>query len=361
MNEIERERSFPLFLLVSMALHALLFLFAPQLVGGLLPNFDRGEQGGVTLITLVDVTPPAQVRAAVSEAARQPRSRPQPAPNPEPRPQPSQEAQAASPPPDARPVETPQPVSAPTPAAQTQPAPVDVSPASTAVQVEEAPSAQPAPLPERLPTPNVVAEQPRPTPLAQAATPAPQPILTSEAGVRVANAPLVSPPSQASSPPAAASSLSQGEPVPSDAAGGTRSPESSGTAADQDVSSAAPGAEISDQPALPPTGESMVLAFGGASYPKDAVGLLQRPVTVRVAAIVATDGTVLAGVVVDSSGIEYIDEYAYNVATRAVRYRPHSDIYEVGVFVTFDPNENRLTYRVADFISVPPTVGSFAP
>ncbi len=366
MNEIERERSFPLFFLVSMALHALLFLIAPQLIEGLLPSFQSGEQGGVTLITLVDVVPPEQVRAAVSEAARQPQSRPQPAPNPEPQVEPRQQAptptQTPTPQPEAQPVETPRPVSPPTPAAQIQPEPADIRPVATAVQVEDAPNAQPAPQPERVASPTV-AQQSRPTPVSEAPVPVQQPVLTSDSGVRVAASDPGSTASTASAAPASPSTINQGESATtaSDIPSPSASAEESGTGADQDVTSAAPTAEISPEPALPPTGQSMILTFGGSLYPKDAVGLLQRPVTVKVAAIVSPDGTVLEGIVVDGSEIAYIDEYAYNVATRAVRYRPHSEIYEVSVFVTFDPVENALSYRVADFISVPPTVGSFAP
>lgn len=363
MNETERERSLPLFLLVSMALHALLFLYAPQLVEGLFPSFDSGEQGGVTLITLVDVVPPKQVRAAVSEAARQPQSRPQPAPNPEPQPEVRQEVTTPAPQPDPRPVEAPEPAAQPVPAVEIRPEPADVRPLATATQVETAPNAQPAPEPERRPSPTP-AEQARPAPAEEARPQVQQPVLTSESGVRVADAAPAAAASESSTVPAAASAAVQGEvpattEFPATSSGASTS--ESGTGAAEDVASSAPAAEISPEPALPPTGQSMVLTYGGSQYPKDAVGLLQRPVTVQVAAIVSPDGVVLEGIVIEGSGIAYIDEYAYNVATRAARYKAYSDIYEVSVYVTFDPVRNDLSYRVADFVKVPPTVGSFAP
>ena len=351
----------PIFLLASMALHALLFLIAPQLVEGLFPTLERGEQGGVTLITLIDVLPPEQPRAAVSEAARMPRSRPQPAPNPEPQ----QPLRQVTPTPASQPApqaaQAPQPAPAPSTAPQVRPEPADARPQATATQVESVPTAQPSPQPERRPSP-ATAELPRPEPAPQARPQVQEPVLTSESGVRVAETTPGAPETETAAP-ADATTAVLGEPAASEVSsgGGEREPAESGSGAETDEASSAPSAVIAPEPALPPTGQSMIASFGGALYPKDAVGLLQRPVTVQVAAVVDPDGRVIEGVVIEGSGYPYIDEYAFNIATRAVRYKPYTDIYEVSVFITFNPGENSLTYRVGDFIKVPPTVGSFAP
>ena len=52
----------------------------------------------------------------------------------------------------------------------------------------------------------------------------------------------------------------------------------------------------------------------------------------------------------NSSGIEYIDDYSVTVASRAITYRPYDEPYEVRVILVYDPEARSLTHRVDGFI-----------
>ena len=88
MNDYDRDRRMPVSFLISMILHALLFLIAPHVATGLFSGFQPGDQGGLTYVTLVDVAMPERPRATVAEAARRPQAIPIPGPGPSRRPPP---------------------------------------------------------------------------------------------------------------------------------------------------------------------------------------------------------------------------------------------------------------------------------
>lgn len=337
MNDLERERNMPVFIFISMVVHSLLFLFGPQIASTLLPAIHPGEQGGVAYVTLIDAAPVTQLRAAVPRSAVTPQSTPEPRERPEPRPAQAQTVAPPSPPP------------APEPARQSVNAPQNpvVSPA-------ERPQVSPA----QAPAPAVESRPATPEPVQESAT-AGAPVLTSErAPVEIpeAPAPRVEP------EPVAPQLANEGA---AETAGGgsgesAAGPEESGSGALEDVPSSAPGAEPSLEPALPPTGLSMVNSFGGAIFPKDAVGLITGVVTVEVAAVVSPEGQVIETVLIRSSGIEYIDNHAQTLASRGIQFKPHHETYEIRVMVTYNGRESTISYDVGDFIRVPPTVGSAA-
>lgn len=354
MYDLERERRMPLFILISMLLHALLFLFAPQLLSGVLSGMHAGDQGGLTYITLVDVAVPETPRAAVAEAARRPQATAAPRPLPEP----------------ARPAES---------RAETTPAPAQTQPQATVPEVraelvqpqpqEERPQAvtpapaQPAPEPAPRPDPVPEPFQSTTSEIGQAeATASLQPVLTAVGGPRTLPT-VAAPPRVEESPGASeAATAVSGPPAASEEAAGAPSggAEPGGTGAPEDVSSALPNAEVSAVPAMPPTGVSMIRAAGGLGWPKNFVGVLTRTLTVEVAVIVDPAGNVLETVVTQSSGVEYIDDYSRTVASRGITYRPYDEIYEIRVVLVYDPDERSLSHRVDGFIKAPPTVGSHA-
>lgn len=325
MNDLERERNLPIFIFVSMVMHSLLFLFGPQIVSTLLPGYQPGDQGGVIYVTLIDAPPVTEIRAAVPRSAIMPQSTPEPKARPEPRP-----AEAAT----VAPASTP----APQPTARES-----VSlPQNRSVAVAERPRPSPIPAPEPAESqpaaaPALVNER-GPVELPTAPTP------------RVESTPL----EEAQAPASAPSSQAASE------AGQPAGPEASGSGALEDVPSSAPGAQPSAEPALPPTGLSMVNSFGGAIFPKDAVGLVTNVVTVEVAAIVSPEGRVLETVIIRSSGIDYVDNHARTLASRSIQYKPHEETYEIRIFITYNGRERTLSYDVGDFVRIPPTVGSAA-
>lgn len=337
MNDLERERNMPVFIFISMVVHSLLFLYGPQIASTLLPAFQPGDQGGLSYVTLIDAAPVSQARAAVPRSAVTPQSTPEPRERPEPRPA---QAQAVAP---------PSPPPAPEPARQGVSAPQ-----SPAVSPAERPQVSPAPAP----APAVESRPSAPEPV-QESTTAGAPVLTSErAPVEIPEtlAPRVEPapaaPQEASEGAAQAAGSGSGETV--------AGPEESGSGALEDVPSSSPGAEPSPEPALPPTGLSMVNSFGGAIFPKDAVGLITGVVTVEVAAVVSPEGRVIETVVIRPSGIDYIDNHAQTLASRGIQFKPYQEAYEIRVMVTYNGRESTISYDVGDFIRVPPTVGSTA-
>lgn len=343
----DRERSMPLFLLVSMAVHALLFLIAPQVISGILPSFQPGDQGGLTYVTLVDGPVTQRPKAAVNAAAQKPQARPLPESRPEPQPS-----------------DVPEPVRVPeSPAETAAPEPANIQPQP--VETVAAEPVQSAPATEATrPEPTASPEQVQPRPAPQPVQPSQEPVLTSERGeVAVADTTTAA---QSTAEPAAASttSVAEGEPrqsvqPPQQTQTVERLP--AGTDSSEDVPSSAPDAEIASEPELPPAGESMVRDFGGSTFPKNAVGLVQGTVTVEVAAIVGADGNLLESVVVDGSGISVVDTHASNVVTHMIPYKPYDDTYEIRVFITFNSDDqSRLLFRYGEFIKSPPTVGSYA-
>lgn len=325
-NQFERERSLPLFLLVSMAVHALLFLFGPHLVSGLFPSFQLGDQGGLTYVTLVDVPVTERARAPVPAAARLPQARPQPQALPQP--------------------------PAPAPVRQ-EVAPVE----RTALPEPEAKPPVPQPQPEPAPVavlqtpPRPVAEAPRPVP-------EPEPVLTSPTGETVVPAEPVQVAAESPSSDDVAAAV---ETAPATQVVEDVHEEPVGTNALEDLAAAAPDAEPAEEPRLPPAGESMVRDFGGSTFPKNAVGLVQGSVTVEVAAVVGADGQILEAIIVEGSGISVVDTHAQNVVLRLIPFRPYDDVYELRVFITFDSaDQDRLIFRYGEFITSPPTLGRYA-
>ena len=355
MEDLERERRMPVFFLISIVLHALLFLIAPRVPSGLFAGLFPGDQGGLTYVTLVDVTTPERPRAAVAEAARRPQAIPQPQPRPEPAPPAEQQAK-----PEPGPARSEAEVRVPEVRAEViQEQPQEEKPTAVTPSVAEArpqPEARPA-TPAEAPsasdaevgdvevaatlTPVLTAPQgTRPVP----AVPAP-PQVEEEVSSRAATAAESGPPAQ-SELPAGEESASASEP--------------GGTGARENVSSAAPNAELSTEPALPPMGLSMISSPGSYGWPKNFVGVINRALTVEVAVIVDPAGNVLETVVTSSSGIDAIDDYSVTVATRGMTYRPYDETYEIRVVFIYDPEARSLTHRVDGLIKVPPTVGSFA-
>src|SRR5690606_27362405 len=338
MYDFEDQRRMPVFIFISMVLHALLFLIAPHVISGVFSVSYAGDQGGLTYLTLVDAAIPERPRAVAAQAARRPQATPAPRPLPEPSvPAPARTEPAPAPAPVP---EQPRAPEVQAPAAQPEPR-----------QQPEPPSPAPAPAPEN----------PAGAP-AEEATAALQPVLTASQGpptAPVVNAPpRVEEPAEASGATAALS----GPPARTDDAAGERSggAEPGGTGATDDVPLSLPGAEAAAEPALPPMGESMIRVPGGLGYPKNAVGLISRPVTVEVAVIVDPSGRVVETVVTQSSGIDYIDDYSQTVASRGIVYLPSDEMSEIRVVLVYDPRESSLTHRVDGFIKAPPTVGSFA-
>lgn len=362
-----RQRNTPLFLLISLALHALLFLIGPRLTAGLIPGFKPGEQGGVTYITLVDVMVPEQPRASVVEAARRPQATPEPRPLPEPAPEP-EEASTPEPepePPAPEPVE-PQVVQ---PVARVEAMPVaerPQEPQPQAVQPSAADSPRPVEAPERtveLSTPEPV----EPEQIQVAVTPEPLPVLTSESGRDAA--PTTAPPERVEEASSAsrATDADPGEPARAEITSqpeASPQPESGGTGASEDVPSALPDAETGPEPVLPPTGISMVREFGSNEFPKDAVDLLNGTETVEIVVLVSPEGQAVDTQLITSSGISYLDEYALNLAGAnrgpAIRYMAYDEEYEIRVFVTFESfldaqggRRSTISYRFGDRVTIP--------
>ncbi len=343
----DRERSLPLFLVMSLAVHALLFLIGPQLVSGILPSLQPGDQGGLTYVTLVDAPLTERPRAAVQAPAQRPEARPLPESRPEPQPS-----------------NTPEPVMVPeVPVENAAPTPTNNRPQTVESVVAEPAQPEPTVVAAR-PEPTAAEEAVQPRPVAQPVQPTPVPVLTSERGEIVVADTTATADNSADPAGATASSAVQGEPRQSvQPPQRTQSvePLPSGTAAAEDVASAAPDAEIAQEPALPPAGESMVRDFGGSTFPKNAVGLVQGTVTVEVAAIVGADGRVLETVIVDGSGISVVDTHATNVVTHLIPFKPYDDTYEIRIFITFNSDEqSRLLFRYGEFINSPPTVGTYS-
>jgi len=353
MYDWERERRMPIFLLISMLLHALLFLIAPQLLSGVMSGMYAGDQGGLTYVTIVDVSVPERPRAAVAEAARRPQATAAPRPLPEPV-RPSEttaetrsgaraEAQASAP--EVR-------------AELVQPQPQEQRPqASASTPAQSAP--EPVPTPEPTPAP---AQEPAAEAAEAESTASLQPVLTASSGP--SSLPAVAAPARAEEQVESAGSTAAvtGSPARSEDPPGQQSAgaESGGTGAAEDVSSALPSAEISATPAMPPTGISMMRPAGGMGWPKNFVGVLTNTLTVEVAVIVDPAGRVLETVVTKSAGIDYIDDYSKTVASRGFTYQPYDEIYEIRVVLVYNPEERSLTHRVDGYIKAPPTVGSYA-
>lgn len=356
MYDYDRDRRMPISFLISMALHALLFLIAPHVASGLFSGFRAGDQGGLIYVTLADVAMPERPRAAVVEAAR----RPQAIPEPKPRPEPQASSQQN---PSPQPTPAPEPQRNPVPevraeVVQEQPReerPVAVNPAT----------APPRPEPSVQPTPATAAPEPAQQDQQgdSAVTASMVPVLTAPESPRVV--PTVSAPVRIQEEAAAndttaaqtGPSAQNESPASSGEAGGA---EQGGTGAQEDVSSALPNAEVSAEPALPPLGESMVRAAGGMGWPKNFVGVLTRTLTIEVAVVVDPQGNVVYAEPITRSGIEYIDDYSVTVASRGITYRPYDEPYEVRVVLHYDPEARSLTHRVDGFIRTPPTVGPFA-
>lgn len=353
----------PLFILCSMILHALLFLYGPQLAAGLIPGVQPGDQGGLMYVTLVETAAVERPRAAVADSARLPQSTPEPRPRPEPAPQPerAQTEQAASantqaPQPQPQPVETPT-VSA-RPVVSERP-PVQEERVAVNTEVTRQPVA-PEPVEVTAPTPT-----PRPEPVQEVQAVAQEPVLTSDRGVDVVasigSTPAVqeAPRAEAESVAASLSTPVQAEEEEAVEVAAEEFPEG-GTGARENVSSAAPDAEIAPEPALPPTGISMANVQGSIVYPKQAVDFLRRTVTVQIAAVIAASGEVIEVLVIDSSGIGPVDEHAMDLARMGITYKPYDSTYELRVHVTYNHEERKIDYRLGEFITSPPTVGSFA-
>lgn len=355
MYDYDRDRRMPVSFLISMILHALLFLIAPHVATGLFSGYP-GDQGGLVYVTLADVAMPERPRAAVAEAARRPQATPEPRPRPEPQASSQQN-------PAPQPAPTPEPERTPVPevraeVVQEQPQeerPVAVNPATAPPRPE--PSVQPTPSPPA----------PEPAPQEQqgesAVTAAMVPVLTAPESPRVV--PTVSAPERIQHETAAneTTAAQTGAPAQSEspaASGEAGGGEQGGTGANEDVSSALPNAEVSAEPALPPTGESMVRAAGGMGWPKNFVGVLTRTLTIEVAVVVDPQGNVVHAEPITRSGIEYIDDYSVTVASRGITYRPYDETYEVRVILHYDPEARSLTYRVDGLIRTPPTVGPLA-
>ena len=62
------------------------FSSRPMLPRDCFRDFEPGDQGGLTYVTLVDVAMPDRPRATVAEAARRPQAIPEPGPGPSRRP-----------------------------------------------------------------------------------------------------------------------------------------------------------------------------------------------------------------------------------------------------------------------------------
>ena len=351
----------PLFLLLSMAVHGLLFLIGPHLVAGLLPSFQPGDQGGLTYVTLVEAPPTERPRAAVAAAARQPQARPTPQALPEPKPpvaaEPAPTPVAASQPaPEPRPAPVQEVV-----AQRTAPQPADDRPQSVTPTASARPSPEPAAVQER---PQAVAPVPQqPTPVVQASERAQQPTLTSERGTFAVADAATAVQQESTAGSAAATTATAGEPRraeadPQASAPGAGAP--SGSGAREDVVSSAPSAQIAPEPQLPPAGESMVREFGGHTFPKNAVGLVNGAVTVEVAAVVGADGRIIEAVIINGSGISVVDTYARNVVERGIPFKPYDAPYEMRIFITFDSRQEHLVFRYDGLIKSPPTVGSLA-
>lgn len=352
MSDWDRERRMPVFILISMALHALLFLIGPQIFSGVIAGMYPGDQGGLTYVTLVDVSVPERPRAAVAEAARRPQATPAPRPLPEP----------------ARRVDTPQEK---TTAAQEQPQPRAPEVRAELVQPEPQEQRPRAVTPSEPQPPPEPAPRPEPEPPAQGeaahaadtqVNAAPEAVLTAPAGPQSLPAVAAPPRVEEEAEAREATAAATGPPARAEEAGGERggAAQPGGTGAPEDAPSALPGAEVSPEPAMPPMGISMIRAAGGMGWPKNFVGIVNRAMVVEVAVIVGPAGNVLETVVIQGSGIPYIDEYSRTVASRGFTYQPYDETYEIRVVLVYDPDARSLTHRVDGFIRVPPTVGSFA-
>lgn len=337
MNDPLREKSMPVFVFVSMCFHALLFLYAPQLIAGLVPTFESGHQGGLTYVTLVDINTPEPARAVVDGDARTPQSQSQPASTPDPAPRVEDVSEVhsnATPTPEREPVEQrPQPTSPPEPTVN--------------VRAETPP--EPAPNPEP-----VVRETPTTD------------TLVVDRGERIIPSATVVPVVVAETPEL----TKRAESVPAPTAQMTPSPEAierpavsgsdSGSSQPEDTLSRAPDAQQSNEPVLPPTGESMTEMQGGLIYPKQAVDFLRQSVTVRVETIVNEAGEVIEVIIAESSGIEPIDNHAAALASRGITYSPHDSMYKLDVYVTYNHDDRSLSYRVGEFIQSVPTTAAGA-
>ena len=353
MDDLERERRMPVFFLISIILHALLFPIAPRVPSGLFAGLFPGDQGGLTYVTLVDVTMPERPRAAVAEAARRPQAIPQPQPRPEPAPPAEQ---------------------------QTEPGPAQSEVEANVPEVRaEVIQEQPQEEKPTAVTPSVAEARPEPEarPVTPAEAPAASdaeagdvevaatltPVLTAPQGDRPVPAVPAPPQVEEEVSSRVATTAESGPPARSESPAGEEraaASEPGGTGARENVTSAAPNAELSTEPALPPMGMSMIRSPGSFGWPKNFVGVINRALTVEVAVIVDPAGNVLETVVTSSSGIDAIDDYSVTVATRGMTYRPYDETYEIRVVFIYDPEARSLTHRVDGLIKVPPTVGSFA-
>ena len=107
-----------------------------------------------------------------------------------------------------------------------------------------------------------------------------------------------------------------------------------------------------------PHAADMIEGYAAAIFPKRAVGLIDgRAAEVRVATLVAKDGSVAGARIAQSSGVVELDAHALRLAESAVTFRPHEHMYEIQFSVVFDasdPADRRMALRPEGNILAPP-------
>lgn len=301
------EQSMNKFVLVSLILHAILFITYPQWSSILVSDNAGIERGGVIQVMNIESSPTRQLSPVTDRQSRAEVPRvTEPRPTPEP---PEREAVAQV----APEIEEP---ALPRPAPRPEPEPEPRVQDRAVVPAEPSPpqpEVQPEPEPEPVPEEQVTPEPDTP--------PAPSEILTSDRGTEIA---LEEQTPVAPEETAPAQERPETEPRETEddrAEAGTtdndQGPSGSGDSAvggDQDNAGAQDSGSGEEEiapppPPPPPSGRSVHLGGGSPVYPKDAEDEGVEG-TVGLEVVVAADGTILKVDVISSSGDQRLDRQA---------------------------------------------------
>ncbi len=310
------ERRFGIFLIVSVIVHAGLFLAYPRLLEQLSVGSAWGHEQGVVQVIRVENVQKNQGQQAPAKVAPEPKPQPKPEPKPQPKPKPKPEPK---PQPKPQPKPEPKPEPEPKPQPKPEPKPKVEAPKSEAKPESSSVSAIQAKEPVKA-EPRPVVNEPNELPSAETGEQASSQVLTSEQGEETVMAEKAQPAapqvSETSAPPVDESSAPEPKPEP------------------EVVSEAEP--EPEPAPAPPPLpAASSIMPRASLAYPKGAQNEGAAGVWIgRV--LFPKDGKPPVVLAVDSAtGNRSLDAYAELVLEKGLRYPTGSVDYVAQVTVSF--------------------------
>lgn len=309
-REVQQDKVFGRFLLVSLVLHVVFIVLFPVWETNMVPGPGPGD--GAIQLSLRRPEADVGAMVAAAQTVRPESNLPRPQPQPQPQEQVRVETPAAPDPPQPQP--QPQPVE---PVTQvTAPAPVQAVP--TPVELPQNPRApEPVALPQQVPVP-----RPQEMPVEKPAVDQP-PVMTAETGT------------------VAVAERDENSGAPTGEAGGTGTSEGQPGEA---VAAAQPAPPPVPAPAPLPAVGSLLRLPGGQYIPKDleADPSLQGAISIRVIVTVDENGEIVSSEIDPStrSDIPLANQYALLYAEQRVRAQigPEGQAYQAALTITFDPN-----------------------